>query len=58
MGETTAIEEVINDPGVGGLKVALTGLTLIPRRGHVLIGNCPAGLPPSYCSNRSISRKY
>lgn len=46
MGETTAAEEVRNDPGVGGLKVALTGLTLIPLSGHVLIGNCPAAQRP------------
>ena len=38
MGKTTGVEEVINDPGVGGLEVTLTGLTLIPRSGYVLIG--------------------
>jgi hypothetical protein len=33
MGKTMAVEEVINDPGVGGLKMALTDLTLVPAEG-------------------------
>lgn len=56
-GKTTAVEEVINDPGVGGREVALTGLTLIPTVG-MSDRQLSSSAPPSYCSSRSISRKY